>query len=281
MTTTFITPSPSSPSPTPPKPTILTFHGSGSNSTIHTIQLARLSRHLRPHFTLLDLEAPFPSSAGPGVLPFFEGCGPFKRWLPPDTRTQPTPNPSSTSPAEVGVQAMPQETETVIRDAVMKVRREGSQVVGLIGFSQGTRVVAGLLQAAEILASVPASSGEDGDWCRDFAFGVSVCGSFPPGLLPSPALRALESLPGEERKRVEGGRIRTPTVHVQGMQDEWEWAGRLLIEGAYEVGEGKSEVLECEMGHHYPVKAEDTERIRDFVLGAWQRSVAAARVERR
>jgi hypothetical protein len=38
------------------KPTILAFHGSGSNATIHTVQLARLTRLLKDHFDFVTLE---------------------------------------------------------------------------------------------------------------------------------------------------------------------------------------------------------------------------------
>ena len=38
------------------KPTILAFHGSGSNATIHTVQLARLNRVLKDHFNVESLE---------------------------------------------------------------------------------------------------------------------------------------------------------------------------------------------------------------------------------
>ena len=39
------------------KPTILAFHGSGSNATVHTVQLARLKRLLSPHFEVMSLLA--------------------------------------------------------------------------------------------------------------------------------------------------------------------------------------------------------------------------------
>lgn len=38
------------------KPTLLAFHGSGSNATIHTVQLARLNRVLKEHFNIESLE---------------------------------------------------------------------------------------------------------------------------------------------------------------------------------------------------------------------------------
>jgi hypothetical protein len=38
------------------KSTLLAFHGSGSNATIHTVQLARLMRVIKPYFNVEALE---------------------------------------------------------------------------------------------------------------------------------------------------------------------------------------------------------------------------------
>lgn len=141
-------------------------------------------------------------------------------------------------------------------------------MVGLIGFSQGTKVVAGLLRGTEIVRSRRAGGekveGEEGErWC-DFKFGLSVCGSYPPPLVPAgleDAAKGSSAASGSEAVK-----IHIPCFHVQGLQDEWKWAGQGLIEGFYEVGEGKSEVVEWEMGHHYPVPVEESERIRDWML---------------
>jgi predicted esterase len=58
QTPTYITPSdaPKRSNTGPVKPTILAFHGSGSNATVHTVQLARLSRFLKPHFEIESLQ---------------------------------------------------------------------------------------------------------------------------------------------------------------------------------------------------------------------------------
>lgn len=39
-----------------PKPTLLAFHGSGSNATIHSVQLARLVRVIKPYFDIESVE---------------------------------------------------------------------------------------------------------------------------------------------------------------------------------------------------------------------------------
>jgi hypothetical protein len=71
----------------------------------------------------------------------------------------------------------------------------------------------------------------------------------------------------EERKELLAKKIELPTFHVQGLQDEWKWAGQGLIDGWYEIGEGKSVVRHWEQGHLYPVKPEESEEIGDWMLG--------------
>jgi hypothetical protein len=215
--------------------------------------------------------APFPSPAGPGVLPFFDGCGPFKRWLPPAEKVS-----IETMRSGSSTSSLSPEVEALVRSTVLRIRSNGGRVIGLIGFSQGTKVVAGLLRASELRKEM-VSKGEmqesEEDWC-DFAFGVSVCGSYPPLLMPpSIASKSSEEIYLKQK-------ITTPAFHVQGKQDEWMWAAQGLIEKHYEVGEGMSEVVMWDMGHHYPVQVEESERIAKWMIGVW-RGVEAGERERR
>ncbi|KAH7082228.1 hypothetical protein FB567DRAFT_100934 [Paraphoma chrysanthemicola] len=241
------------------KPTLLAFHGSGSNATVHRVQLARLMRVTNPYFEIEVLEAPFPSPAGPGVLPFFDGCGPFKRWLPPTEKVsvETMRNGGSTS-------GMPVEVETLVRETVLRIQSEGGKVIGLIGFSQGTKIVAGLLRATQLRHSLPAlASNPNLSWC-DFSFALDVCASYPPPLFP-PSITA--QLPADQADALLKGKIEIPAFHVLGAQDEWNWAGRGMIERFYDVSEGgKSELVEWEMGHHYPVKPEESQRIGEWLV---------------
>ncbi|KAF2001742.1 hypothetical protein P154DRAFT_489679 [Amniculicola lignicola CBS 123094] len=250
-------------------PTLLAFHGSGSNAMIHIVQLARLSRLLKADFEIVSLQAPFPSAAGPGILPFFDGCGPYSRWIPPSENV-------TTDGMRNGLASsvMSAEVESLVKDAVLEARGKGSKVVGLIGFSQGTRVVAGLMKGCEIRRAVVEAEeggekGEEGeDWC-DFDFALSVCGSYPPPLLPPSVSARLSasSLSPSAQESILSSRVKLPTLHLEGNADEWAWAAKLLVEGVYEVGEGMSEVRVCEMGHHYPQKVEEIEGVRDWVVG--------------
>jgi hypothetical protein len=227
---------------------------------------------------MLTSTAPFPSAAGPGILPFFEGCGPYKRWVPPAEKL--TLNGMKQGEASG---TMHPQVEDLIRTTVQSVQSRGGHVVGVIGFSQGTRVVAGLLKGSEIMKKLKeegsGGEGERGDlkWL-DFAFALSVCGSYPPPLIPPSASAALasSSLSADQQKALVQSKINIPTYHVQGVSDEWAWAGKLLIEHSYEVGEDKSVVMEADMGHHYPAKPEESEKLKDWVLDMYQKSVKGA-----
>lgn len=59
------------------KPTLLAFHGSGSNATVHKVQLARLTRVINPYFQVESLE---------GTLSPFLNC-----LCPPATQPHATP----------------------------------------------------------------------------------------------------------------------------------------------------------------------------------------------
>lgn len=173
------------------------------------------------------------------------------------------------------------ELETLVRDAVAEVRSKGGYVAGLIGFSQGTRIIAGLFKAAQIRkALLDAGEKAEGlDWL-DFKFGLSVCSASPPPFLPPSLIDAVKasSLPEEKQNALLEMKVDVPTLHVIGNQDQWRWAGKLLVEAVYGLeGDGKSTVekgkggfYEFQMGHHYPVKPEDTQRIVEWVLGTWE-----------
>ena len=53
-----------------------------------------------------------------------------------------------------------------------------------------------------------------------------------------------------------------PVYHVAGSQDEWKWAGENMLEKHYAFGEGVESVREeLDMGHQYPVKPVENEKI--------------------
>ncbi|GKT85795.1 oxidoreductase [Colletotrichum tofieldiae] len=127
--------------PPPERPKILCLHGGGSSSTIFQIQLIRLSR-----FVFLD--GPIETEPGPGVLPVFEGCGPYYRWVSDDP----------SSPAE----ELQQQKETAMELLKMAVRR-------------GHGVLAGARAAASLLLEQQRQP-----FAPNNLFGVFLCGTYPP-----------------------------------------------------------------------------------------------------
>jgi len=203
------------------------------------------------------------------MLPFFEGMNPWYKWLP---ASEPVTLESIRN--GTGTSVMSPEVEALIRAKVQEIRADGGKVVGAIGFSQGTKIVTGLLRGSEIRREVKAAGGEvneETDWLEDFSFGLSVCGSYPPGLVPRSALELLRnsSLSQDQKDEIERKKIRLPTLHVLGAQDEFIVYGRALVEKAFETGEGMSEVRETEGAHHYPQRVEENERVVEWVRNIW------------
>jgi predicted esterase len=201
----------------PALPSILCLHGGGTNSTIFGIQTIRLTRALSNHFNFIFLDGPFPGPPGPGVVPVFEECGPFRRW---------TRSPSDAT--------LPEETKKLIADACEK-----TEFVGVLGFSQGAKLAAGLLLEQQVRGR------------KGFRFGVLLMGVCPP---------LVEGLSDKEK----GQRIGVPSVVVLGKEDPWMEEGRRLYEEFWE--KGKASLLEFDIGHRLPVLEAENQTIVEEIL---------------
>lgn len=197
-------------------PLIACFHGGGSNGEIYRQQCAQLERLLEPEFRLVFFDAPFERSPGPGILPAFRDYGPFRSWFTQDNAGTEVSDGSG--------------YDRIGRDGVERVldlmeRQGGAEDwVGAMGFSQGTRIVGGLLrdqQRREIL----------GEKCRiRLAFGVFCMGGGAPMEAESGHRKSF--LLGTEQTELgyiltkEGigasdpfDPITLPTLHVHGLRD--------------------------------------------------------------
>ncbi|OCK79790.1 hypothetical protein K432DRAFT_382731 [Lepidopterella palustris CBS 459.81] len=242
----------------PQKPTLLALHGSGSNSTVFTLQLSRLARLLRPHFSIVFLNGPFAGDPGPGVLPFFEGCGPYYYW------TVPSATGNVKGEGQNGV--MEEQVVKAVMGVIEEVKGKGGEVVGVMGFSQGSRVVAGLLGAQEEMQR-RAGKGET-ELKTNLKFGVSFMGSYPPPLMPA----ALATSVGEnDDKEGEAHRIKTPTLHVQGALDKWSWAGKKMLEECFQPDSVR--LLSVQADHHMPTNAEENDLIKEEILKLWRETM--------
>ncbi|KAI8157572.1 Calcium channel [Colletotrichum sp. SAR 10_70] len=140
------------------KPRLLCLHGGGTSAQIFQIQLIRLQRILDARFDFVYIDAPMDSAPGPGVLPVFEGCGPYRRWVSDDPAT----------PADE-FQAQKDAAVSFLKTYI----KENGPFAGFVGFSQGCRAISSLLLEHQ-------RGGDDflGPDAKPFA--LFICGTFPP-----------------------------------------------------------------------------------------------------
>ncbi|KAF6224337.1 hypothetical protein HO133_010914 [Letharia lupina] len=215
-------------------PRLLCLHGGGTSAMIFKIQTRRLQWALRSTFKFVFADGPFPSGAGPGVLPVFAGCEPYFRWL----------NPASQAP---------EQDQRRVRQALRKVMDDdGGEFVGVLGFSQGARLTAGLL------ADQDERNAADG--MPNWKFGVMLCGSFPPlslSLARTPSTKPSQGVDehGETREPEDDEIVHVPCVLVRGTLDPHSEKGRRLVK-YFDPETAISMVFK--MGHHLPGAAGDT-----------------------
>ena len=161
-----------------------------------------------------------------------------------------------------------QRVRGVLRKAIADDAGTG-EWVGVLGFSQGGMMTAGLLADQE--------EGEE-TGLPEWDFGVMLCASYPP-LSMSRARGHTGPKPpvdehGEVREPEEREILHTPSVHVRGTLDPHFEKGKRL---AKFFDEDTSVHLEFVMGHNLPGAAGDTtsskgdtDKIRDAILRVWE-----------
>lgn len=240
----------------PPRlPRLLCLHGGGSSATIFKIQTIRLAHYLRKHFHLVYLDGPYPSPAGPGILPVFESVPPYFRWNPQKEDDD------------------PERVKTAIRK-IMIEEGDGQPFVGIMGFSQGAMISAGILY--EQYQRGGGLAGED----QKFKFGVFLVPGFPPISLDSRYTALGDpycygSTYGDDRY---WNTIGVSSVHMHGRSDpvlpNSRALGKCFKDGSDKDapldGDGQKiqkTVLEFDVGHHMPTPGSaDTKILADAIL---------------
>ncbi|EAU30780.1 conserved hypothetical protein [Aspergillus terreus NIH2624] len=224
-------------------PRIACFHGGGSTASIYEIQCSTLAQRLQNHFELVYFEGPFIRNAGPGVLPAFADHGPYKSWFTHDADGHERDDGSgSGAGAQDGV-------ERVWR--LMETAGPGGEWVGAMGFSQGSRVVGGLLldqQRRERL-------GQTGTTRIRLRFGVCCMGAGAP--MQS---RIAQELDVKDRA---SERVRIPTLHVHGLKDMFLPLGRQQYENYYE--RATATLYEVNYHHAMPWYKHEVEKLAELI----------------
>ncbi|KAI9839498.1 MAG: hypothetical protein M1819_002123 [Sarea resinae] len=224
-------------------PKILCLHGGGSSAAIFSIQTRKLRHALRNDFRFVFVDAPFECEAGPGVLPIFEGSGPFSEWLRDGQSEQ--------------QEAKQLEVVQAILDDVLQ---EQGPFAGVLGFSQGARIAAGLLLREEEQRLEDERTGI----CRDYLhFGVFLCGTFPAIQWSTPSPQSVSK--SDVRRH---DLVSTPTVHLHGSHDPWRMESKLLLARFFDPLHAS--VMDFSGGHNLPLLGSDTDKLAKLIMAVYR-----------
>lgn len=204
-------------------PSMLCLHGAGTSAQIFQCQASRIQQTLERRLNFVFIDGPFECQPGPGVLPFFADCGPFFSWE---------------CLQSLQSDRMANETLKLLTQTFEDCKDAGSEVVGLMGFSQGARVVAGILQSSGI------------EQFASLKFGVLLNATYPPMLI-SGHLQA-------------NARVYIPTIHVHGVFDEYLPQSRKLLGICFL--KDISTLLELHIGHQLPSQRLDVDNLARNII---------------
>lgn len=238
-----------------PLPRILCLHGGGTSAKIFNIQTVRLQRKLRNQFRFVFVNGPFLSDPGPGVSPFFDELGPFYRWV----RKEPSETGEQiTEAVESGLRGKGKGVEMGMghRDD-----ETAGPVVGVLGFSQGGGVAAGLLDQQQRQNA----AGEKGYGLR---FGVFCMGAYPPwppskGPASEPEVAHGNFDPAWE------GRIKIPSLVLHGLQDPFIDRISLLYR-CFDTQSSK--LIEKDLEHRLPTDDSDNDELAQAILELYEKT---------
>lgn len=224
-----------------PLPAILMLHGGGSNATVFKIQSRRLIWNLEKQFRFVFVQAPIEGTPGFGMLPVFESVKPFYRWVNRKFKA-----------GESDQESTPADESHAVDEIILKAMRENGGVesfVGVVGFSQGARLVAGLLLRQKI------QERDEGASMWKFKFGVMIGGPFPPIAMAVSVDVADYALLKE-----------VPSVHAWGRDDHVK-PGCMELVKAFDSDHCFQ--MDFAGGHHLPLKDVEAKDLCDLIMAAW------------
>ena len=242
-------------------PRILCLHGGGVNAEIFELQCRSLISRLKDTFRLVFVDAPFICPPHPTIIKVYGDHGPFRRWL----RWQPE-HPEidpETATGQIRYQLDLAMEEDDLRGAT-------GPWVGILGFSQGAKVSAGLLYTQQKLFE---KFGPDAPGSWDFKFGVLLAGRAPvvamdaridmvPGIADAATLSSgFKDWPAENKGDHVFG---IPTLHVHGLRDPGLKEHRILLNLYCE--EGTTTLIEWDGEHRVPIKTHDVEAVATEII---------------
>ncbi len=222
-------------------PAILCLHGGGSSATVFKIQTRRLYWRLSSRFRFVFVQAPVEGEPGWGMLPTFASMAPFHRWV--SRRFK---------PGEGGHEVVPEAEVDVIDAIILRAMEENggrSSFAGVMGFSQGARLAAGLLLRQQLEIR------EMGFSVWGFRFGVIIGGPFPPLALVNEDWELDYTLMGQ-----------VPTVHAWGRRDPVRQGAQKLADVC---DSANTFVMDFAGEHHLPLTDHEADELCGLIVDAW------------
>ena len=198
-------------------------------------------------------------SAGPDVTMIYQDYAPFKRWM----RWLPE-HPEIDSETEIKL------INIAIDTAMQEDDRRGAtgEWVGLLGFSQGSRICASLLYTQQIRNDI----NSDGRYTKpDYKFAVLMAGRGPLVVLDVELARSQHRQPqncdsgGPSNENTSiGETLYLPTVHVHGRKDPGLGFHQNFLEDS--CTRGTTRLIEWDGEHRIPIKPSDVTLVVESIL---------------
>ena len=242
------------------KPRILCLHGAGVTAEVFELQMRYFIRSLGSHFRLVFADGPWFSEMHPDIKAVYADMGPYRRW-----GWLPHHPPLNSAIARTQVE------ESLTQ--AMEADEGRGEWVGLLGFSQGAKLAFSVLLENQMrLERDPSASGFAG---VHWKFGIIMAGRAAPYALSEstegqPGFTGLTqpAYTGEGDVSLEGRafphKLRTPTLHVLGLQDAGLELHRDLFKRFADPSDAN--LIQWEGAHRIPFKSADVEMITDAIL---------------
>lgn len=246
--------------PAPPKAprALLCVHGAGCSPAIFRVQLSKLRAALREDFEFVYATAPFPSAPGPGILPTFEGLGPYYTWFegsPSGAAAKGDNSNSNDSNSSPTVHDHLAAVHEPVRRAIAEWQTQNPSIpiVGTVSFSEGALVTALLLWQQQ-MGRIP--------WLPVMQVAMFICCWYQ-----HEATQYMREEVGcggdggiDGEKLVIRGVL---SLHLQG-RDDFALAGSKMVVAQHFVP-GEAQVLEFAGRHHFPNRPRDVlETVKRF-----------------
>lgn len=215
------------------------LHGSGSSAAIFGIQTHSLAKELSKSYDLVFLDAPTPSTPGPGVLPLFADMPGYYRWLAPEDQS------ASLRFSELFDVAYYIETQLDSQNI------KPSEVVAFLGFSQGALIALAMLSLRLV---------EQSEW-QNLRFSVAIGAGTSGDAARMEGIRAMIETLSDTLGR-DDGKFPGYSVQATGLRDQWYKDGRQL---AGMCVRDNTKTMDYREGHVVPRQKNEVQKLVQLI----------------